>query len=183
MSRSYVTLFRTLKSLGRSIRQLIHVVTISEPFGLIPEEYYDKKHVWYDCPGLFEWWCKKMGQPYEEEYVEKSINILSECVACFLKGTYEHYKIRIAFVRTFSSGLRVRKDYIHRRIVEKASALANIHVELLPPIEIVKLIVTRRGARAWDFYGVAHPIAQEYLKRFLLKRISQYNLGGTKNVL
>jgi len=176
MSRSYIALFKTLKSLGEDIRKLIHVVTISEPFGLIPEEYYNKRFVWYDCPGLFKWWCRKVGQPYEEKYVERSINILSKYISHFLKRTRNIYLLRIAFVRTFSSKLRVLKDHTHRRMIERASKMSDVVINLLPPLEVVKLIVMKRGAVAWDFYGVAHPIAQAHLKEFLLKKMKQLSI-------
>src|SRR2546425_30016 len=57
-SRSYKQLYKTLNSLGQD-RARIHLVTISEPFGLVPEEFYSAWSNWYDCPGLFEWWCDK----------------------------------------------------------------------------------------------------------------------------
>jgi archaeosine synthase len=69
-SRSYMRVYETLSRLGLD-RRKIHVATISEPFGLVPEELYDTKTLWhnweddwYDCPGLFEWWCRKHGTRY-----------------------------------------------------------------------------------------------------------------------
>jgi hypothetical protein len=41
------------------------------------EELYEKKTTWYDCPGLFEWWCNKYNQPYSKEDVDSSIDILA----------------------------------------------------------------------------------------------------------
>jgi len=174
-SRSYKALFNTLSKLGEK-RKEIHVVTISEPFGIIPEEFYGKKtrwhdweKRWYDCPGLFEWWCKKHGQNYSLEYLEKSIQILAYYVAKFLKKVQVN-KINsriIAFVRTYSSSLEIKKDHTHRRIIELASKIANVDIDILPPKHVVKKIVSERGRFAWDMYGVAHPIAQNYLLRYL----------------
>jgi len=55
-SRSYKVLFRTLSLLGRD-RSKVHVATVSEPFCLVPEEFYGRKDGWfdwetrwYDCP-------------------------------------------------------------------------------------------------------------------------------------
>lgn len=171
MSRSYRALYRTLNSLGNRMRSLIHVVTISEPFGIVPEEYYNKWTEWYDCPGLFEWWCRRFGQPYDREYVNECIKILAQYVSQFLKRTADSYKIRIAFIRTYSSRLKVNSNHTHRRIIELASKKSGIDIRLLPPKEIIRYIVETRGSRAWDYYGVAHPIAQEYLRNYILKRV------------
>ena len=176
-SRSYRRLFNTLSKLGKK-RKEVHVITISEPFGLVPEEFYGTKNEWhdwendwYDCPGLFEWWCRKYGQPYNRDYVEKCLEILSDYVAKFLKKTINLYKERIAFVRTYSSGLKTTFNHTHRIIVERASKKAHVPVEIHPPKELVMKIVTERGRRAWDFQGVAHEMAQEYLKYLLLKKL------------
>ena len=77
------------------------------------------------------------------------------------------YSRIIAFVRTYSSSLRVKHDYTHRRIVERAAELAGVEVEILPSREFVRYVVRRYGKLAWDFYGVAHPAAQRHLLRHL----------------
>jgi archaeosine synthase len=174
-SRSYKMLSKTLQALGAKKKE-VHLVTISEPFGLVPEEFYDEKNrwhdwknEWYDCPGLFEWWCDKHKQAYSDEYLEKSIECLSTYVAKFLikaktKGCYEEM---IAFVRSYTSELQIKKDHTHKRIIERASEIANVRIEILPDKHLVSRIVRRRGRMAWDMYGVAHPIAQAYLLRHL----------------
>lgn len=170
-SRSYKQLFKTLSRLEEQ-RNRIHLVTISEPFGLVPEEFYGKttnwhdwKNDWYDCPGLFEWWCNRFGQTYSKVYADKSIDILASYVAQFLEKAMRtnRYTTVIGFVRTFSSRLEVKHDHTHRRILEKASRMAGGGVELLPPKSFVSKLVRQRGHYAWDMYGVAHPQAQEYL--------------------
>jgi archaeosine synthase len=174
-SRSYKRLYETLSKLG-DLRKQVHVVTISEPFGLIPEEFYGKRTIWhdwqdawYDCPGLFEWWCNKYGQPYSEEYLEKCIELLALYIAQFLKKIYSKkcYLRIIAFVRTYSSLLKARKDHTHKRIIEMAAKISNVNIEILPTKEVVSHIVSRNGRLAWDMYGVAHPYAQEYLLNYL----------------
>jgi archaeosine synthase len=174
-SRSYKILFNTLAKLGER-RKYVHVLTISEPFGIVPEEFYGKrtkwhdwKNRWYDCPGLFEWWCRRHKQPYSKEYLEKSINLLAYYVAKFfetLKKEGNCPKI-IAFLRTYSSKLEIRNDYTHRKIIEKAAKIAKLNVEILPDEELISKIVSLRGRLAWDMYGVAHPLAQKYLLRYL----------------
>jgi archaeosine synthase len=174
-SRSYRMLSETLATLGRK-RSKIHLMTISEPFGLVPEEFYEKKskwhdwqNDWYDCPGLFKWWCNKHNQPYSQKHVDKTIDHLADCVAEFLlkaKSKNRYSKI-IAFVRTYTSGLTIKKDHTHRRIIEKAAEIAKVDVQILPDKRLVSRIVKTRGRMAWDMYGVAHPIAQDYLKRHL----------------
>jgi len=176
-SRSYRRLFYTLSRLGEK-RKEVHVVTISEPFGLVPEEFYGKKtpwhdwsSSWYDCPGLFEWWCKRYNQPYSKEYLDRCIQILANYVAKFFirVKTLRSYSKMVAFVRTFSSNLEIKEDHTHKRIVELAAKIADVVVDILPPKEIVAEIVSKRGRLAWDMYGVSHPIAQDYLLRYLRK--------------
>jgi len=171
-SRSYKILFNTLEKLGNQ-KTNIHLVTISEPFGIIPEEFYDQFSSWYDCPGLFPWWCNRYGQPYNEKKAMECIDILAHYIACFLRkamkmGTYKHI---IGFVRTYSSSLRVHSGLTHRLMLEKASKIAGVSVELHPSADLVRRIVKTRGKAAWDLYGVAHPLAQEYLLKLLERRL------------
>jgi archaeosine synthase len=182
-SRSYKRLFETLSKLGKK-RKEVHVVTISEPFGLIPEEFYGRKVAWhdwgdswYDCPGLFEWWCRRYGQPYSKEYLDKCVRILAGYVAKFFEKAkiMKSYLRMIAFVRTFSSNLKVRADHTHRRIVELAAKTADVTVDILPPKEVVSKIVSKRGKLAWDLYGVSHPIAQDYLLDYLKEMLRHEN--------
>lgn len=179
LSRSYRMLYNTLFSLG-DLREKIHVITVSEPFGLVPEEFYGKRiewhdweKDWYDCPGLFEWWCRKHNQLYSMEDFKKCVDILSDYVAKFLEKTKDRYKVRIAFVRTYTSKLRHSHNHTHFIIVKTASKKAGVKVEFHPPKRIVKRIVEKYGKCAWDFYGVAHPYAQKYLKFLLIKKISK----------
>ena len=149
------------------------MITVSEPFGLVPEEFHDKSQIWYDCPGLFEWWVKKHKLPYSDEYLEKCIDLLATYVAKFLVRTQEHYESRFAFIRTCSSSLKRKKDHTHARILERAADISGISIELLPRRDWVAEVVGSRGKFAWDMYGVAHPLAQEFLFDFL-------NNGGLK---
>jgi len=174
-SRSYKTLYKTLNALGEK-RKDVHLMTISEPFGLVPEEFYGKKTKWhdwkdgwYDCPGLFEWWCNKHGQAYSKEHVDKSIELLAMHVADFLKKvkSKKSYAKIIVFVRTYTSKLKSKHDHTHNRIIRKAAEIANIDVAILPDRAIVSEIVENKGRMAWDMYGVSHPMAQEYLLKYL----------------
>ena len=164
-------LYRTLSKLGDD-RRRIHLATISEPFGLVPEEFYDKKtwwhdwkNEWYDCPGLFEWWCKKYERPYSEEEASQCIRILARNIALFLKKvkSKRRYKKIIAFVRTYSSNLKRTRDQTHRRMIEKAVEMSGMKVQIMPPRALISRIVKRKRGFAWDMYGVSHPEAQEYL--------------------
>jgi archaeosine synthase len=182
-SRSYNRLFETLKELGE-LRKEVHVITISEPFGLVPEEFFGKKikwhdwkNSWYDCPGLFEWWCKRYGQPYEKEVADECIEILAFHIAQFLKKAKEQrcYSRIIAFVRTYSSQLEIKNDHTHRRIIELAAKLADVQVDMLPPKHIVANIVSKKGRFSWDMYGIAHPNAQRYLLNYLKRVLKDVN--------
>jgi len=174
-SRSYRILCKTLDALGNQ-RKTIHLMTISEPFGLVPEEFYenksewhDWKSEWYDCPGLFEWWCNKYDQPYSQEYVKKSVECLANYIAKFLLKVKSRkcYSKIIVFIRTYSSQLKTKDDHTHRRIIEKAAEIANVNIEILPNKRLISKIVKKSGRMAWDMYGVAHPLAQEYLLQHL----------------
>jgi len=174
-SRSYRRLLKTLEALGDQ-REAVHLVTISEPFGLVPEElfgkrtkWHDWRNDWYDCPGLFEWWCNRYSQPYSREHLDKSVEELATYVASFLAKAKKRrsYSRIIAFVRTYSSHLKRKHDHTHRRIIERAAAIARVNVELLPDQRVISNIIRKSGHFAWDMYGVSHPIAQ----RFLLGRL------------
>jgi archaeosine synthase len=174
-SRSYVQLNKTLSRLGDD-RQRVHVATISEPFGLVPEEFYNKKtrwhdwkNGWYDCPGLFEWWCRKYGRNYSADEADKCIEILAGKIALFLRKVKKkrRYRAIIAFVRNYSSHLKRTRDQTHRRMIERAAKMSNVNVRLMPSRELVSSLVRRNGKFAWDMYGVSHPYSQAYL----LKRL------------
>jgi archaeosine synthase len=165
-SRSYRRLFSMLSKLGEK-RKEVHVVTISEPFGLVPEEFYGSWSNWYDCPGLFEWWCRRYGQSYSKEYLDKCVQILASYIAKFFVRTKGSYSRIITFVRTFSSNLEEKIDHTHRKIIELASKIAGISVDILPPKEVIAEIISRKGRFAWDMYGVSHPMAQNYLLNYL----------------
>lgn len=170
-ARSYKSLFKTLNNL-RDKRQRVHVVTLSEPFGLVPEEFYgvknswhDWKNEWYDCPGLFEWWCKKYKLHYDKDKVTICIDILSDYIAEFLKriDTLKIYDEKIALIRTYSSNFLTKNDHTHRRIIELSMQKANSNIILLPDLNTIKNLVNQRGEFAWDMLGVGHPIIQEML--------------------
>jgi len=169
-------LFKTLSALSEK-RNDVHLVTISEPFGLIPEEFYGKTEELYDCPGLFRWFCLQHYERFDVEYLEKSIEILAEHVAHFFTKASDRrrYSKIIAFVRTYSSGLRKRDDHTHRRIVELAARKSKVKVKILPKKRMVQNIVMKRGRYAWDRYGVGHPLAQEYLFKYLQDAIDRHD--------
>jgi len=178
-SRSYKALEGTLKKFSK-YRKYIHLVTVSEPFGLIPEEFYgikgdgyNWKDEWYDVPGLFEWWVKKHGLPYDRQYADRSIEIIAHSIAHYLKKTENSYKVRIAFVRTYSSTLKKKDDHTHRRMIELASWISGVTIKLLPSKYLIKKIVDKYGRFAWDMYGIAHPEAQKYLEWHLKHAIKR----------
>lgn len=183
-SRSYRSLYRTLSSLGY-LRREVHVVTVSEPFGLVPEEFYGKKtewhnweNDWYECPGLFEWWCRRHHQPFDHSVFRKCIEILSSYVAKFLEKTRNRYKARIAFLRTYTSRLKRSCSHTHFMIIREASRKAGVKVEIHPSRKVVRSIVERYGRCAWDFYGVSHPYAQAYLRYILMRRLRWCSVGA-----
>jgi archaeosine synthase len=170
-SRSYSALFKTINNLEQ-LRNDVHLVTISEPFGLVPEEFYGKNTKWhnwaddwYDCPGLYEWWCTKYGLPYDSIDAQECINILANYISNFLKRVDKLgiYVKKIALVRTYSSNLEQKIDHIHRRIIEIACNKSKSSIEILPDYHMVEKVVRERGKFAWDMYGVAHPLIQEIL--------------------
>ncbi|MHA1298736.1 MAG: DUF5591 domain-containing protein [Candidatus Helarchaeota archaeon] len=182
-SRSYRKLYKTLEKFGNH-RKSIHLMTISEPFGLVPEEFYgvksdwhDWENDWYDCPGLFEWWCRKYKFPYDQSKAEEAMEILSSYIADFFKKVdkLSIYRKKIAVVRTFSSRLEQKRDHTHRRMLERAVEKSGTDIEILPTREKVNEIVTERGSFAWDMWGVAHPMIQDMLKKKLLNYLGNNN--------
>lgn len=169
-SRSYVQLYKHLKFLKKN-KDKIQIMTISEPFGLVPEEYYSN-FVWYDCPGLFQWWCSKHGQPFDYEFLDKSIELLADNVGLFLKkvSRINHYEKIIGFVRTYSSNLQQKEDHTHRRILELAAKKYNIDIEILPEKKDVEKLIKSNGKFAWDMHGVAHT---KMLKK-LVRKLDRY---------
>lgn len=168
-SRSYVQLYKHLNNLKKN-KDEIQLMTISEPFGLVPEECYQNFH-WYDCPGLFEWWCKKHGQKFDFDYLDKSIEILADNVGIFLKKvtTKKYYDKIICYVRTYTSNLQQKPDHTHRRILELAAKKYKIDLEILPKRNEVRQLTKTRGNFAWDMYGVAHPLMLKKLVKRLEK--------------
>lgn len=166
-SRSYKQLYFYLSKFNGK-RASLQIMTISEPFGLVPEEYYNK-FMWYDCPGLFEWWCNKYGQDFDKDYLDKCLDILSDNIGLFLKRSIQkgRYKKIIGFVRTYTSKLNRKHDHTHRRMLELAAEKYNISIEILPNKNQVQNLIRKRGTLAWDMYGVAHPIMLKQLVRRL----------------
>jgi archaeosine synthase len=155
-SRSYKKLFKTLNEL-KDNRASVHLMTISEPFGLIPEEYYgvnsdwhDWQNDWYDCPGLFEWWCKKHSFEYNKSEADEALSILSDYIAdLFIKVDKNNcYKKKIGLVRTYSSSFERKHDHTHRRMLEQAVKKSGTDLEILPTKKMVSKIVTERGSFA-----------------------------------
>lgn len=168
-SRSYQQLYKNLDKLNGT-RENLQIMTISEPFGLVPEEYYSKFN-WYDCPGLFEWWCKRYGQEFDKEYLDKSIEIIADNIGRSIKRANKkrRYKKIIAFVRTFSSNLEKKQDHTHRRMLELAAKKYNLNIEILPTKNQIKKLVKNNGSFAWDMYGVAHP----FMLKSLIRKLNQ----------
>ncbi len=162
-SRSYQQLYQYLDRLNGK-REQIQVMTISEPFGLVPDQYFSGFE-WYDCPGLFEWWCRRYKQEYDKEYLDRSIEIISDNVGKTLKRVGQEYKKIIACVRTYSSALDQKDDHTHRRMLELASRRYHLDIEILPTKNQIKNLVNERGTFAWDMYGVAHPKVLKSLLR------------------
>lgn len=152
-----------------NLRERVHLLTISEPFGLVPEEFYYDGFSWYDCPGLFKWWCVKHGQPFDLGLLEKSLDLIASYIATFLlriTNRWSRFQI-VGFVRTMTSSFENRADHTHYRMLTKASNMAGVKIEILPGKSLVKRIVRQRGRLAWDYYGVSHPVALKHLTKRL----------------
>jgi archaeosine synthase len=166
-SRSYKILAHTLSEIDGGATG-IHLATISEPFGLVPQEFYGDPLWNYDCPGLFEWWCVKNSVDYDSVTVQRCIDIIGKSVGKFLKRNYRNrFATLIACVRYCSSSLAFRGDHTHRRILQVASATSEVPIRFVPDEEQVRSIVSAKGSFAWDMYGPAHPMAQSHLKSML----------------
>ncbi|MEM4275128.1 MAG: DUF5591 domain-containing protein [Candidatus Nitrosocaldaceae archaeon] len=165
-SRSYKALYKTLNSIADRENR-IHLITISEPYALIPEEFYYSKTEWYDCPGLFEWFCRKHKLNYNQEIVDYCIDILASAITKFLKRNISNYKTIIACVRTYTSQLASKHDHTHKRMLDIVNKEVDNKIEIIPPAEVISTI----NKFAWDRYGVSHPIVQSYLYHEIIKRL------------
>ncbi len=166
-SRSYRILLETLNQINGS-KGKIHLATVSEPFGLVPQEFYDDTQWNYDCPGLFQWWCERNSIDYDPDTVRQCLEIIGKAVGRFLERNYlRRFATLIACVRYCSSSLAFKGDHTHRRILEIASDVSGVPIRFVPNRAQIRSLVTSRGAFAWDMYGPAHPVAQCHLRSSL----------------
>ena len=169
LSRTYTVLDRTLKGLGK-LQERIHILTVSEPFAIVPKEFHKSWMYWYDCPGLFEWWCRRYGIPYDNDIAREAIECLSEVIAKYLSRVAKRkYDYLVAFVRTWTSHLKGSEDHTHKRILMQASKKSGIPIRILPDKELIAKIVREHGHTSWDFWGVAHPTVQRLITDTLFR--------------
>lgn len=179
-SQSYRALSSTLNDVGLDTRlfdsieeadksQKIHIITVSEPYGLVPEEFQKGEISAYDCPGLFKWWCDKNNYDFDREAQDEAIQIIGGSIGGFFRRMIDQdwYDHVIPFIRTYTSGLNRSSDHTHRRMLEYAISEADASIDLYPTKNMVEEVTQERNSFAWDMQGVAHPIVQEYLKDLL----------------
>jgi hypothetical protein len=163
-SDTYQALWKTLDRYSESTRRRIHVVTVSEPMGLIPFEFQNGEFV-YDCPGLFGWWCKEHDEPWDTTAQERCLTILGDAIGGFLSRATSNgwYDTTIACVRHVTAKGNLGSDQTHRRMLERAESLSDSSLMWLPPTEVVTTLTDEVNVMAWQMSGVSHPAIQSVL--------------------
>lgn len=156
-SETYRIILPTLEKTG--LRPKIHVVAISEPLALEPEEYWNSYPVAnYDCAGLFRDFVQSKELAWSHRDFAKCMQELSEIVARYLIATKKCYDRRFAFVRSN-----------HELIVKKAVERSGIHVRVIPNAIEKKRLIAQVGFGKYCFRGLRLPEANRLLSKVLTR--------------
>ncbi len=168
-SKTYHALSKTLSQYPEEQQRRVHVVTVSEPMGLIPYEFQDGETWLYDNPGLFEWWVKNNDETWNTQSQQQCLRILGEHIAGFLNRAIENewYDTHIACVRHMTAKANESSDQTHRQMLETAEAITNSDLTWLPTEEVVTALVEEVGTMAWQMMGVSHDAIQTELATHL----------------
>lgn len=168
-SKTYAALWDTLDQLSADEREQVHVVTVSEPMGLIPWEYQDGETWLYDCPGLFKWWVKDNDLAWDKDAQQQSLSVLGSVIGAYLSraGTQDWYDDVLACVRHRTATGNTTINQTHRQMIETATELPAVDVTWLPSDEMVETLVEERSAYAWQMNGVSHSLVQNELLHYL----------------
>jgi hypothetical protein len=171
-SRTYQSLSKTLSQYTEEQQRHIHVVTVSEPMGLIPFELQDGESFLYDNPGLFGWWVKKESDhDWNKHAQEQCLQILGDHIAGFLQRAIEQewYDTRIACVRHVTAYGNQSGDQTHRQMLRHAEQTTDAPLDLqwLPQEDTVLALTDEVGPMAWQMTGVAHEAVQTELAETL----------------
>lgn len=174
-SKTYHALSKTLAQYTEEQQRRIHVVTVSEPMGLIPYEFQDGETWLYDNPGLFEWWVKNNEETWDKQSQQQCLRILGEHIAGFLDRALENdwYGSHIACVRHMTAKANESGDQTHRQMLETAEAITDIDLTWLPTEDVVLTLVEEVGTMAWQMQGVAHDAIQTELADHLDAALSE----------
>jgi len=167
-SNTYQALAETLDQYSVEKKRRTHILTVSEPFGLIPYELQQGDFV-YDNPGLFRWWCKENDQQWDENAQQMALQILGEHIGGFLKRASENswYETELACVRHLTAQGNTSIDQTHRQMLETAESVANVDLTWLPTEDVVTTLTDERSAMAWQMKGVSHEVVQTELAKHL----------------
>lgn len=175
-SRTYQALSETLAQYTKEQQRRIHVVTVSEPMGLIPYELQDGESFLYDNPGLFGWYVKKeTDNDWNKPAQQQCLQILGDHIAGFLQRAVENnwYENRIACVRHLSAYGNTSGDQTHRKMLRHAESATSADLDLtwLPEEETVLALTDSVGPMAWQFTGVSHSAIQTELAEYLTRAL------------
>lgn len=182
-ARSYKALEQTLAKFDPDARERIHVITVSEPFGLIPYEFQDGLTWTYDCPGLFEWWCSTNDHPFCSRTQRQALHHLGDKIGGFLQRATdgEWYEKHIAFIRSYTGELNTSSDQTHRRMLDVAVDSSDAMVDIQPSKAVLgDLVADSDGQMAWQMQGVAHTEMQDALKRRLDEALDDEGESGAR---
>jgi archaeosine synthase len=168
-SRTYEAIAETLDRYPEQQKNRIHLVTVSEPMGLIPYEFQDCDTWLYDCPALFKWWCKENDKEWNDNAQDTALRILGEHIAGFLDRSQREswYDQHIACVRHLTSHGNTSQDQTHRRMLERAQAISGASLDWYPTEETIKTLTENVGKMAWQMMGISHPHPQAELASVL----------------
>lgn len=167
-SNSYQALSQTLSRYSRAEQERIHVVTVSEPMGLIPFELQDGETWLYDCPGLFQWWCQENDTEWNEPAQQQCLQILSEHISGFLERAVSNdwYDEHLTCVRHMTATGNTSIDQTHRQMLESAEAISGTSLNWLPTEETLTAF-SETEEHAWQMQGVAYEPVQTELDAHL----------------
>ena len=119
----------------------IYFVTISEPLGVVPEDFWET-FPQYDNPGLFKdtalqsgmmtsTWSKsplgsKREMPFDDQACEKAIKILGKQISCFIKNNFNHRFI------SFVEHANPKSLSSHSRMLSEAEKIIGFTIQRNP---------------------------------------------------
>lgn len=171
-SNTYKALSRTLQQLPPAQRNHVHVLTVSEPMALVPDEYHEREFT-YDCPGLFKWYCSEHDTDWNETIQQQCLHKLGKTIAGFLERATNNnwYEEVIACVRHRSLNGNQSISQTHRQMLETAESITGISLDWYPTDKLLDSI-PEEDSYPYRMQGVAYDPVQQELLTTLQERLA-----------